>query len=258
MHGAEGPGQGTLVNAMLCKIAHASCALGRSPRNPSCRACRSRLPPVCRRRAHPVATNLRPEHGQASRSSAARTSPLAPTLPRRSLAYAVSPQWCRRSHHAGQVPLAACFAPHTCSALCSLMCTGSPSRPCPHAARAQITVGCSLADVLDVDQRCSRYQNFPGSSYQAYIHTSKYARWLPDAGRREAWPETVSRYADPRSRALGQIGSILAVLIKSQSCATLCAHSAMSAAFTLSLCCTTEAQPVGAVRRTPRAHIQVL
>jgi ribonucleoside-triphosphate reductase (thioredoxin) len=30
--------------------------------------------------------------------------------------------------------------------------------------------------------------------YQEYIHKSRYARWLPEAGRRELWEETVSRY----------------------------------------------------------------
>ncbi len=32
------------------------------------------------------------------------------------------------------------------------------------------------------------------TDYQAFIHTSRYARWLEDEGRRESWPETVSRY----------------------------------------------------------------
>ena len=41
--------------------------------------------------------------------------------------------------------------------------------------------------------RC-RFQQFPGSDYQAYIHTSKYARWIHDKRRRESWPETITRY----------------------------------------------------------------
>lgn len=32
--------------------------------------------------------------------------------------------------------------------------------------------------------------------YQQFIHTSRYARWLPEEGRREAWDETVRRYID--------------------------------------------------------------
>ena len=34
------------------------------------------------------------------------------------------------------------------------------------------------------------------TDYQSYIHTSRYARWLPDEERRETWEETVSRYID--------------------------------------------------------------
>jgi ribonucleoside-diphosphate reductase alpha chain len=32
------------------------------------------------------------------------------------------------------------------------------------------------------------------TDYQTFIATSRYARWLEDKGRRETWPETVSRY----------------------------------------------------------------
>ena len=32
------------------------------------------------------------------------------------------------------------------------------------------------------------------TDYQKYIHTSRYARYLPDEGRRETWEETVHRY----------------------------------------------------------------
>lgn len=32
--------------------------------------------------------------------------------------------------------------------------------------------------------------------YQQYIYKSRYARWLPDKGRRENWEETVTRYFD--------------------------------------------------------------
>lgn len=30
--------------------------------------------------------------------------------------------------------------------------------------------------------------------YQQFIHKSRYARWIPEAGRRETWAETVNRY----------------------------------------------------------------
>lgn len=32
------------------------------------------------------------------------------------------------------------------------------------------------------------------TQYQSFIHTSRYARWLPDENRRETWEETVARY----------------------------------------------------------------
>ena len=34
------------------------------------------------------------------------------------------------------------------------------------------------------------------TEYQSYIHTSRYARWLPEENRRETWEETVKRYID--------------------------------------------------------------
>ena len=48
---------------------------------------------------------------------------------------------------------------------------------------------------------------------QEYIHTSRYARWLPEEGRREVWSETVDRYVDffdrhIESNTKGSIGSI--------------------------------------------------
>jgi len=41
--------------------------------------------------------------------------------------------------------------------------------------------------------------SFEGTSnpmYSQYIHTSRYARWLPEENRRESWEETVTRYTD--------------------------------------------------------------
>jgi len=32
--------------------------------------------------------------------------------------------------------------------------------------------------------------------YQQFIHKSRYARWIPEAGRRETWEETVQRYVN--------------------------------------------------------------
>ena len=38
--------------------------------------------------------------------------------------------------------------------------------------------------------------NYLPTDYQSFIHKSRYARWLDEKGRRETWPETVSRYMD--------------------------------------------------------------
>ena len=36
--------------------------------------------------------------------------------------------------------------------------------------------------------------NYLPTDYQSFIHTSRYARWLEEEGRRESWDETVGRY----------------------------------------------------------------
>ena len=38
--------------------------------------------------------------------------------------------------------------------------------------------------------------NYLENDYRNFIHLSRYARWLPEKGRRETWPETVTRYFD--------------------------------------------------------------
>mgnify|MGYP005987366863 FL=1 len=38
--------------------------------------------------------------------------------------------------------------------------------------------------------------NYLPTDYQAFIHTSRYARWLDDEQRRESWSETVERYIE--------------------------------------------------------------
>ena len=38
--------------------------------------------------------------------------------------------------------------------------------------------------------------NYFPTSYQEFIHLSRYSRWLPDKERRETWGETISRYFD--------------------------------------------------------------
>ena len=47
--------------------------------------------------------------------------------------------------------------------------------------------------------------NYLPTDYQAFIHTSRYARWLDDEGRRETWPETVTRYMNNVVRKSTQI-----------------------------------------------------
>jgi len=38
--------------------------------------------------------------------------------------------------------------------------------------------------------------NYFPTTYQEFIHLSRYSRWLPDKGRREKWNETICRYFD--------------------------------------------------------------
>jgi len=49
--------------------------------------------------------------------------------------------------------------------------------------------------------------NFLPTDYQAFIHTSRYARWLDKEGRRESWSETVGRYIDNVVRRIAAIPS---------------------------------------------------
>ena len=42
----------------------------------------------------------------------------------------------------------------------------------------------------------TKMSNTLPTSYQKYIHTSRYARFIDDLGRRETWEETVARYFD--------------------------------------------------------------
>lgn len=51
------------------------------------------------------------------------------------------------------------------------------------------------------------------NDYQHYIHTSRYARWLDQEGRRETWPETVNRYIEffmHRHEPMAPVGEMLA------------------------------------------------
>jgi len=50
--------------------------------------------------------------------------------------------------------------------------------------------------------------NYLPTDYQAFIHTSRYARWLESEGRRESWPETVGRYMNDVVRRALDIDTI--------------------------------------------------
>ena len=45
--------------------------------------------------------------------------------------------------------------------------------------------------------------NYLPTDYQAFIHTSRYARWLDKDKRRENWGETVGRYVDYMADKIG-------------------------------------------------------
>mgnify|MGYP000856839761 CR=1 FL=1 len=47
------------------------------------------------------------------------------------------------------------------------------------------------------------------TDYQTFIHKSRYAKWLPEKGRRENLPETVDRYMDNVVKPLGEKCPIL-------------------------------------------------
>lgn len=44
--------------------------------------------------------------------------------------------------------------------------------------------------------RLSMPTNYLPTSYQEFIHLSRYSRWLPEEERRETWDETIARYFD--------------------------------------------------------------
>lgn len=54
--------------------------------------------------------------------------------------------------------------------------------------------------------------NYLPTDYQAFIHTSRYARWLDEENRRETWGETVARYIDnvvaPKADGVAKTGEV--------------------------------------------------
>ena len=47
--------------------------------------------------------------------------------------------------------------------------------------------------------------NYLPTSYQEFIHLSRYSRWLPEEKRRETWNETISRYFNFFDEHLGEM-----------------------------------------------------
>jgi hypothetical protein len=47
--------------------------------------------------------------------------------------------------------------------------------------------------------------NYFPTSYQEFIHLSRYSRWLPDKGRRETWDETICRYLQDTTVLISQL-----------------------------------------------------
>jgi len=54
--------------------------------------------------------------------------------------------------------------------------------------------------------------NYLPTDYQAFIHTSRYARWIDEENRRETWAETVARYIDnvvaPKADGVAKTGEV--------------------------------------------------
>jgi ribonucleoside-triphosphate reductase len=54
--------------------------------------------------------------------------------------------------------------------------------------------------------------NYLPTDYQAFIHTSRYARWIDEENRRETWGETVARYIDnvvaPKADGVAKTGEV--------------------------------------------------
>jgi ribonucleoside-triphosphate reductase (thioredoxin) len=61
---------------------------------------------------------------------------------------------------------------------------------------ATLTDWYGLKKINNNEERRTMISNHLPTDYQAFIHKSRYARWLDKEGRRESWGETVSRYMD--------------------------------------------------------------
>jgi ribonucleoside-triphosphate reductase len=50
--------------------------------------------------------------------------------------------------------------------------------------------------ILEKTMQNNKSNNYGMTDYMAFIHTSRYARWLEEENRRENWGETVTRYME--------------------------------------------------------------
>ncbi|KAG2438436.1 hypothetical protein HYH02_010891 [Chlamydomonas schloesseri] len=101
-----------------------------------------------------------------------------------------------RDHSNQQAPVTATATTSATAAPSSATTTSSPSRNLSSASLASSSEAAAPSSPLPPGAR-----GLP-SDYQAFIHTSRYARWVEAKRRRETWPETVNRYLDFMQRHL--------------------------------------------------------
>lgn len=94
-------------------------------------------------------------------------------------------------------------------------------------ARDEATLQPPHCSPLTAAPPCS-FQKFPGSDYQAYIHTSKYAKWIDSSGRRECWNETVGRCAAARRPPATPTGHAVSARVPACRVSSGIAHSMQS------------------------------
>lgn len=67
--------------------------------------------------------------------------------------------------------------------------------------------------------------NYLQNDYRKFIHTSRYARWLDDKGRRETWSETISRYIEnvvvPKIRDEIIVGELEQAILSNDICPSM-------------------------------------
>jgi ribonucleoside-diphosphate reductase alpha chain len=67
--------------------------------------------------------------------------------------------------------------------------------------------------------------NYLQNDYRKFIHTSRYARWLDDKGRRETWSETISRYVEnvivPKINDVVVVGELEQAILSNEICPSM-------------------------------------